>query len=137
MFELNLLPIINANDTVSSQEIEYSDNDSLSARIAKLIKAEKLFILSDVDGLYDKDPNKSADAKVIHEVKDIDGYVKSIAGESSSGNGLGGMKSKIEAVELCINNGIEAYILKNTRIAEIPSLTLGTSEKQVGTKFTV
>lgn len=135
MFELNLIPIINANDTVTSSEIEYGDNDSLSARVSVLLEAEKLFILSDVAGLYDKDPHKNPDAKLLNEVKDIDGYVKSIAGESSSGNGLGGMKSKIDAVELCVNNGIESYILENNQIAEIPSLVLGISKDQLGTKF--
>lgn len=137
MFELNLIPVINANDTVTSSEIEYGDNDSLSARIATLLGAEKLFILSDVDGLYDKDPNKNPDAKLLSEVKDIDGYVKSIAGESASGSGLGGMKSKIDAVELCMSKGIESYILKNTQIAEIPSLVLGTSGNNIGTRFIV
>lgn len=135
MFDLNLIPVINANDTVTSSEITYGDNDSLSARISVLLGAEKLFILSDVDGLYDKDPNKFSDAKLINEIKDIDGYVKSIAGESASGSGLGGMKSKIDAVELCMNKGIESYILKNTQIAEIPSLAFGASKDNIGTRF--
>lgn len=135
MFELNLIPIINANDTVSSKEMEYSDNDSLSARIAKLIKAKKLFILSDVEGLYDGDPNLNPDAEILHEVSDINNYVKSIAGESNSGNGLGGMKTKIEAVELCIENAIESYILKNTKINKIPDLVFETNSQLVGTRF--
>lgn len=122
MFELDLTPIINANDTVSSKEIEYGDNDSLSARVSVLMNAEKLFILSDVDGLYDKDPNKNPDAKLLSVVEDVDAYVKSIAGESASGSGLGGMKSKVDAIELCVRNGIESYILKNDKIEKIPSL---------------
>jgi glutamate 5-kinase len=120
MLEIDLVPIINANDTVTSKELEYGDNDSLSARISALISASKLVIFSDVDGLYDKDPNKFSDAKLIRKVESINSDIKSGAGESSSGIGLGGMKSKIDAVDICLRAGIAAYILNASQNRKNP-----------------
>lgn len=135
LFELDVIPIINANDTVSNIELLYGDNDSLSARIATLIKAKRLVILSDVAGLYDKDPNKYADAKLLTNIKCISPEIKAIAGESSSGSGMGGMKSKIAAIEMCLQNGISADILTASKIDQIPELISGKNKKPLGSHF--
>jgi glutamate 5-kinase len=135
MLEIDLVPIINANDTVTSKELEYGDNDSLSARISALISASKLVIFSDVDGLYDKDPNKFSDAKLIRKVESINSDIKSGAGESSSGIGLGGMKSKIDAVDICLRAGIAAYILNASQIEKTPEIISGALNDFIGTEF--
>ncbi len=136
MFEIDIVPIVNANDTVSSQELIYGDNDSLSARIAVLIKAERLIILSDVEGLYDKDPNIHKDAKLIQEVKDISNDIKSMASGASSSAGMGGMRSKIEAVQICVDNHIPVDILSVNKANKIPELVIK-QVKNLGTHFLV
>lgn len=119
MFELGLVPIINANDTVSSRELAYSDNDSLAARISLLVGAQKLIILSDVDGLYNADPNKDSSAELIKEVKTVDDKILALAGESSTQAGMGGMKSKIKAAKTCLENGIEVEIVNTKHLEKI------------------
>ncbi len=135
MFEIDIIPIINANDTVTSKELMYGDNDTLAARIATLIDAEKLIILSDVSGLYDKDPNKFSDAKPIKQVKKIDESVLNLAGGSNSGVGTGGMRSKIQAAQLCTENHIPVTILCSGNIEAIPSYISGTNKDIEGTEF--
>lgn len=134
LFALDVIPVINANDPVASSEIEYGDNDSLAARIAVLIEAERLFILSDANGLYDSDPRINPEAKLIPVVTKIDNYVQSIAGESQSTAGLGGMKSKIAAAAICTENGTAVNILGITEIEKIPDYLKGNSDIQ-GTYF--
>lgn len=136
LFALDVIPVINANDPVASSEIEYGDNDSLAARIAVLIKAEKLFILSDANGLYDSDPQLNKEAKLIPIVEQIDDYVRSIAGESQSTAGLGGMKSKIAAAAICTENGTSVNILGISEISKIPNYLKGKGEIK-GTRFAV
>ena len=79
LLELGALPIINENDTISTEEIAVGDNDTLSAVVAATTRAELLILLSDIDGLYDSDPHKNPDAKLIHEVSEIDGKILSLA----------------------------------------------------------
>ncbi len=137
LLALDVVPIINANDTVSSSEIEYGDNDSLSARVAVLMGAERLIIVSDAQGLYDSDPNLNPNAKLISEVREINNQIKSIAGESASTAGLGGMKSKIAAAEICINNNVAVDILGINEIEKIPLFINGALNKLNGTHFLV
>lgn len=111
MFELNIVPIVNANDTVSPKEIVVGDNDSLAARISILISAEKLFLLTDVDGVYDKDPFKNDDAKHFSEIEVIDDKLLKLAGESESKVGTGGMKSKLNSAKICQAKNIHVEIL--------------------------
>lgn len=111
MFTLNILPVINANDTVSSKQIVSGDNDSLAARISILLEAERLFLLTDVDGLYTKDPNKHKDAKLIEKIESFDKELLNLAGDSSSNVGTGGMRSKINAAAVCQQKGIRVEIL--------------------------
>lgn len=122
MFEIDILPIVNANDTVSSAELEYGDNDSLASRLATLLLAESLVILSDVHGLYDSDPNLNPKAKLIREVRQIDESIKKFAGQSSTSAGMGGMYSKILAAEICMKQGVKVEILHSSFIEEIPGI---------------
>lgn len=137
MFEIDIIPIINANDSVTTKELIYGDNDSLAARVASLIEAERLIILSDVSGFYDKDPNKFKDAKLIKQVKKIDNSILASAGESGSGLGLGGMFSKVQAARLCVENNVPVTILCAGSIAKIPAYISGELRDIEGTEFLV
>lgn len=133
LFELNVIPIINENDTVCPDEIEFGDNDRLSAQVASIIKAERLFILTDCEGLYDADPHSNPDAKLISEINEITTEIRNIAGDSSTHIGSGGMKSKIMAAETCMDHKVIMHIISKTKLTEIPEILSGT--KQTGTVF--
>jgi len=105
----NFVPIINENDTVAVEEIELGDNDKLSAKVATLINAKTLILVSDVEGIYDKNPHLHADAKLIEEVHDLDEIHQYIE-EKQDGLGTGGMTSKLEAVRICKASGVETII---------------------------
>jgi len=134
LFEMNVVPVINENDTVASVEIEFGDNDRLSAMIASAIGAERLFILTDTDGLCDKDPHSNPDAKVIHEINEITDEIREIAGDSSTQAGMGGMKSKVMAAEICMTAGLKMTIINMNKINEIPAICSG-RENKIGTTF--
>lgn len=110
LLELGIIPIVNENDSVSYTEIEseerlFGDNDMLSAVVAVLCKANKLVILSDINGLYDNDPRLYPDAKIIHTVNKIDESTFNLAGGAGSRRGTGGMKTKLHAARLATANG--------------------------------
>lgn len=109
----NFVPIINENDTVAVDEIELGDNDKLSAKVATLIGAKTLILVSDVDGIYDKNPHLHADAKLISEVTDLESVAQYIE-EKKDGLGTGGMTSKLEAVRICNASGVETIITKGS-----------------------
>ena len=100
LLELKAVPVINENDTVATAEIRYGDNDRLAARVASMMQADMLLLLSDVDGLYSADPTRDPGAVHIPEVAAISPVIESSAGESISGFGRGGMKSKIAAAKI-------------------------------------
>ena len=132
LLELGVIPIINENDTVSTDEIEFGDNDTLSAIVAGLVQAEKLIILSDIDGLYTANPQKDPDAKLIPLVEEINDYIRSIAGGAGSALGTGGMTTKIHAAELMMKNGGDMHIING----DDPYLLYDVMDgKQVGTLF--
>ena len=135
LFELDVLPIFNENDTVCPDEIEFGDNDRLSASVAKLVSAERLIILTDCNGLYDSDPHKNPDAKLIPTVNKITEEIKKIAGDSSTYVGLGGMKSKIMAAGICLDAGIAMNILNKDFLESMKDLILDSSEKPLNTEF--
>ncbi len=110
LLELGVIPIVNENDTISTEELEFSDNDTLSAYVSCVVSADLLIILSDIDGLYDSDPKKNPDAKMIHEVAAVTADVKNKAGGSQSTLGTGGMITKICAAEICGNEKIDTVI---------------------------
>ena len=106
----NIIPIINENDTVATEEIKYGDNDRLAARVAQMIDADLLVLLSDVDGLYDKNPYKNKDAKKINEIFKINKTIEQMGNTQTSSLGSGGMVTKIAAAKICMNNGCDTII---------------------------
>lgn len=105
LIALSVVPVINENDTVATEEIRYGDNDRLAARVAQLVMADALILLSDVDGLYTTDPRSNSDAKHIPEVAAIDDDILSMAGESGSEVGTGGMTTKVQAAGIATHAG--------------------------------
>lgn len=118
LLSLGVLPIINENDTIATEEIKVGDNDTLSALVAVSVEADLLVILSDVDGLYDADPHKNNGAKLIERVHGIPESIFTLAGEAGSALGTGGMKTKLNAAKICIEKGVDMVIANG----ENPSL---------------
>jgi len=110
LLELGVLPIINENDTVATEEIVIGDNDSLAAIVAVSAKADLLLLLSDIDGLYDADPRANPEAKLIPEVFEIDDEILSLAGEKGSELGTGGMLTKLRAAQVVNAVGCDMMI---------------------------
>ena len=101
LFQLNYIPIVNENDTIATSEIKYGDNDRLASRVAQITNADTLILLSDVDGLFTKNPKLFKDAKLIKEVNDLDKDIKNISIKGMTRFGRGGMNTKIEAAKIC------------------------------------
>ncbi len=110
LLKMGIIPIVNENDAVATEEIKFGDNDRLSAMVCNLINAPYLVILSDIDGLYDDNPNKNPQAKLIPYVTTIDDNLNSFAKDSSSNLGTGGMKTKLMAAEIAQNGGAATII---------------------------
>jgi len=106
------VPVINENDTVATQELRYGDNDRLAARVAQMVSADALVLLSDVDGLYDRDPRAHADARHIADVRTITPEIEAMAGGANvrGGVGSGGMRTKIEAAKIATAAGCATAI---------------------------
>ncbi|WP_374110031.1 glutamate 5-kinase [uncultured Dialister sp.] len=114
LLELGAVPIINENDAVTADEIKIGDNDTLSAIVASIAEADLLIILSDIDGLYDSDPRKNKNARLIHEVPVFTRDIFRMAGGAGTSQGTGGMYTKIQAAEICVHSGIDMVIAKST-----------------------
>lgn len=115
LLEMGVIPVVNENDSVSYTEIEsedrlFGDNDMLSAVVAVLCRAKKLVILSDINGLYSRDPHLYADAKLIKRIEHIDDSVYSLAGGAGSRRGTGGMRTKLQAAAFATAQGIDTII---------------------------
>ncbi|MGN1235338.1 MAG: glutamate 5-kinase [Christensenellaceae bacterium] len=110
LIELGVLPIINENDTVATEEISVGDNDTLSAIVANCAKADLLVILSDIEGLYTADPRKDPKAELIPLVKEITPEVIALAGGSGSALGTGGMATKLKAAKIVTERGVDMVI---------------------------
>ena len=110
LLERSVVPIINENDTVATDEIRYGDNDRLAARVAQLVMADALVLLSDVDGFYTADPGKDANARHIPEVRQITGEMQAMAGETRSDVGSGGMATKVQAARIATHAGCSTII---------------------------
>lgn len=112
LLNLGVVPVVNENDTVTTAEIRYGDNDRLAARTAQMIGADLLILLSDVDGLYSEDPRKSSTAEHIPDVTHIDDTILAMGGDanSDSGVGSGGMATKLLAAKICLNAGCDMVI---------------------------
>lgn len=113
LLERGIIPIVNENDTVTVDRLKFGDNDTLSAKVAALVDADQLIILSDIDGLYDSDPRKNPDAELLERVNEITDDIEDMAGEPGSSVGTGGMRSKIDAFKITMASGIPAFLGKS------------------------
>ena len=110
LLELGVIPVINENDTVSTEEIKFGDNDRLAARVAQMCSADLLILLSDINGLYSSDPNKNKNATLVSEITEISREIEAMAGPAHSKISSGGMITKIEAPKISMNAGCHMII---------------------------
>lgn len=132
LLELQVLPIINENDTIATDEIKVGDNDTLSAMVAVGVNAELLVLMSDIDGLYTADPHQDPSAQLIPEVHELTPEIMALAGGEGSSLGTGGMKTKLRAAEICGEQGCDMVILNGSKPELLYDLFEG---KSVGTRF--
>jgi len=132
LLENHVLPIVNENDTVATDELKVGDNDNLAALVALVCEADCLIILSDINGLYNKDPRSNSDAVLIPEVSAITEEIYAMAGITKNVIATGGMKTKIQAAEKAVENGIDTYIVNGHRSEVFDLLLKG---KNPGTRF--
>ena len=133
LFDYGAVPIVNENDSVAVDEIVYGDNDSLSAIVAKLVNADALIILTDIDGLYDDNPNENEDAKLISQVDEITDELIAVAGGHGSRFSTGGMVTKLHAAQIAMDAGIDTIVMNG---ASPESIYKALDGKQIGTFFT-
>ncbi len=132
LLELGVLPIINENDSIATEEIVIGDNDTLAAMVAVSAEADLLVLLSDIDGLYTADPHKDANAKLIATVSTLNEEILALAGGKGSDLGTGGMKTKLIAAGIATEAGCDMVITNGSRPACLYDLAEG---KAVGTRF--
>lgn len=133
LFDYGAVPIVNENDSVAIDEIVYGDNDSLSAIVAKLVNTDALIILTDIDGLYDDNPNENEDAKLISQVDEITDELIAVAGGHGSRFSTGGMVTKLHAAQIAMDAGIDTIVMNG---AAPESIYKALDGKQIGTFFT-
>ena len=132
LLELDAIPIINENDTVATDEIVIGDNDTLAAIVAGSIDADKLILLSDIDGLYTADPHKDPYAQLLSFVPRITDEIRDLGGGSAGSQGTGGMATKLRAAEVCMEAGCEMVITNGRNPEKLYDILDGRS---VGTTF--
>ena len=132
LLELQVLPIINENDTVATEEIAVGDNDTLAAIVAVSVNADILVLLSDIEGLYTDDPRKNTCATLIPTVEIIDERILALGGEKGSGLGTGGMRTKLHAAQICTESGCDMIITNGTNPQNLYDISDG---KSIGTRF--
>ena len=115
MFSLRAVPVINENDTVATAEIRYGDNDRLAARVAQMVGADCLILLSDIDGLYTANPHENPAAEFVPKVREITPAIEAMAGGAGSAMGSGGMHTKIAAAKIAVAAGCHLCIAKGGR----------------------
>ena len=135
LLNLGVIPIVNENDTVSTDQIQdenFGDNDTLSALVARLVQADMLILLSDIDGLYTDDPRKNENARFISCVEKIDEKLSSYAKGAKTSFGTGGMTTKIAAAQIAGESGVDMVIANGDDVVNISRILEG---KEVGTLF--
>lgn len=132
LLEEGIIPIINENDTVSTHEIEFGDNDTLSANVATLVNADLLILLTDIDGLYTANPNTNPHASKISVVYEITNEIERTAGGSASAFGKGGMITKITAAKIATQGGVDMIIAKSDDVSILFKILNG---EDTGTMF--
>lgn len=131
MLSWRVIPVVNENDTVSNEEIKVGDNDTLSARVAALVNADLLVLLSDVDGFYPADPKKVAGLQPMAQVS-ISADLDKAAGGAGSSNGTGGMVTKVQAARICASHGIKMVLAHGSRPGVLREIVAG---EPIGTLF--
>lgn len=132
LLSYGIIPVVNENDTISTDEIIFGDNDTLSAVVARLIQADLLILLSDIEGLYSDDPRIDANAKLMSRVDVIDKAIESIAKDSSTKQGTGGMITKIKAAKYATSRGIHVVLANGQNISNVDEIL---KQKNIGTFF--
>jgi len=136
MFEFGVLPIVNENDVIVSDAMKsvdlFGDNDTLSAYVAQFIEADLLIILSDINGLYDSDPRKNPDAKIIPLVTDVSADILQIASRAGTARGTGGMATKLNSACIVMDSGIDMVITNSGRPEDLYGIVAG---DEIGTLF--
>jgi len=132
LLQMKIVPIINENDAVSTEEIEFGDNDTLSAYVAELVDADLLILLSDIDGLYSADPKDDPKASIISKVYDISPAIEALAKGSGTSFATGGMATKIAAAKICMESSIDMIIANGAVPGIIHELLKG---ELIGTFF--
>lgn len=133
LLKLGAIPIVNENDTVTTYEIEFGDNDTLSAIVAALVEADLLILLSDIDGLYTDDPRRNPDAEFIRQVDELtDDLMEMGKATTGSGIGTGGMNTKLQAAQIATKAGTDMIIANSRDIGVLHRLLAG---KEEGTLF--
>ena len=122
LFQLGFVPIVNENDSISTLEIKYGDNDRLASRVAQISGADSLILLSDVNGLYTQNPKIYKNAKLLKVIKDIDQNIEKIATKSIGEHGTGGMKTKIDAAKICQLSGCKMAIANGLPLRPIKKI---------------
>lgn len=132
LLELNVIPVINENDTIVTDEISVGDNDTLGAIVAKTVGADLLVILSDIDGFYTADPRKDPEARLIEEVAEVTPEILELAGSEGTRLGTGGMVTKIHAAEIAMKAGIDMVLANGKEPENLYRILDG---ERVGTRF--
>ena len=132
LLELSAIPIINENDSISTNEIEIGDNDTLGAIVATAADADLLIILSDIDGLYTADPKQDNNARLLHNVEEITPEIEKMVGGAGSNLGTGGMITKLKAAKIVTQKGIDMVIANGENPLSLYDIIAG---KDVGTRF--
>ena len=122
LFKLNYIPVVNENDTIATSEIKYGDNDRLASRVAQITNADTLILLSDVDGLFTKNPKIFKDAKLIKTIKNLDKQIKNINIKGMNKFGSGGMNTKIEAAKICNLSGCDMIIANGLHLNPVSEI---------------
>ncbi len=122
LFKLNYIPVVNENDTIATSEIKYGDNDRLASRVAQITNADTLVLLSDVDGLFTKNPKIFKDAKLIKTIKNLDKQIKNINIKGMNKFGSGGMNTKIEAAKICNLSGCDMIIANGLHLNPVSEI---------------
>jgi glutamate 5-kinase len=122
LLELGAVPVINENDTVATTEIRYGDNDRLAARVATMMSADLLILLSDIDGLYSEPPHKNSSAKLISVVPRVTAEIEAMAGEAESELSRGGMRTKIEAAKIATAAGTHMVIASGRKLHPVRAI---------------
>lgn len=133
LFRIGVIPVVNENDTVSTYEMRFGDNDTLSALVASLVGADLLILLSDIDGLYTDDPHKNPEAELIHHVYEISEDILHMAkGTIGSGLGTGGMATKLAAARISTFSGADMVIANGENVSIVEEFLDG---EEIGTCF--